>query len=362
MNAHVNDNELQASLARGLADATSADVAAGVGLQAARHAAQSARRLGRVQDGLRASAWACIHLTRLGQHAQMQEEAQPLLPLLAAEQEPGLLLLRRELLRCLTLSGAETGAFDVALDAAHELAQASHASGCPEAALTAAYALAVCLERMGDSWQAVRTLNEALAGATGAEAPRELMVLANAVCAVSVGMAHRLRDTGADAERAEVLVNARQHGEMALSLLSQVSDVAYEAAVPGNLGEVRLLQGDIAAAWPLLDRALAHAHAQARGLKAHAWRVRTSMADWLLAAGRRPARAGVPGRAEPAARDGRCRPAADHHPRPRHRLPGGPCAGRCAAGAGSSGTGRAAGPPAHHGAAARPVAAVRHAF
>jgi hypothetical protein len=108
MNAHVNDNELQASLARGLADATSADVAAGVGLQAARHAAQSARRLGRVQDGLRASAWACIHLTRLGQHAQMQEEAQPLLPLLAAEQEPGLLLLRRELLRCLTLSGAET--------------------------------------------------------------------------------------------------------------------------------------------------------------------------------------------------------------------------------------------------------------
>ena len=112
---------------------------------------------------------------------------------------------------------------------------------------------------MGDSWQAVRTLNEALAAATGAEAPRELMVAANGACAVSIGMAHRLRDTGADAELQEVLGNARRHGEMALTLLSQVSDVTYEAAVPGNLGEVRLLQGEISPAWPLLDRALAHA-------------------------------------------------------------------------------------------------------
>lgn len=289
MDAHVNDTELQAALARALADTASADVAAGVGLQAARQAAQCARRLGLPDRALCAAAWACIHLTRLGQHAQMLSEALPLSAQLAPQKDPGLRLLHRELLRCMTLSGAETGAFDVALDAAHELAHASHASGCAEAALTAAYALAVCLERMGDSWQAVRTLNQALAAATGAEAPRELMVAANGLCAVSIGMAHRLRDTGADDELREVLDNARRHGEMALSLLAQVSDVTYEAAVPGNLGEVRLLQGEIAAAWPLLDRALAHA--QARGLKGHVWRVRTSMADWLLAAGQaEPAR------------------------------------------------------------------------
>ena len=283
MDAHVNDTELQASLARGLCDTASVDVAAGVGLQAARHAAQCAQRLGLPDQAVQASAWACIHLTRLGQHTQMLQEALPLSPVLGRQQDADSRLLHRELLRCMTLSGAETGAFDVALDAAHELAHASHASGCAEAALTAAYALAVCLERMGDSWQAVRTLNQALAAATGAEAPRELMVTANGLCAVSIGMAHRLRDTGADAELHEVLDNARRHGELALSLLSQVSDVAYEAAVPGNLGEVHLLQGEVAAAWPLLDRALAHA--QARGLKAHMWRVRTSMADWLLAAG-----------------------------------------------------------------------------
>lgn len=288
MNAPVNDTELQAALAGHLSDTASADRAAGAGLQAARSAAALARRLDRHAEGLHAAIWACIHLTRLGQHTQMLEETRLLLPRLllprlSTSPLPDLAALHRELLRCLTLSGAETGAFDVALDAANELAQTSQASGCPEAALTAAYALAVCLERMGDSWQAVRTLNAALATATGREAPRELMVAANAVCAVSVGMAHRLRDTGADAERDEVLGNARRHGEMALALLSQVNDVAYEAAVPGNLGEVRLLQGEVGPAWPLLDKALAHA--QARGLQGHVWRVRTSMADWLLAAG-----------------------------------------------------------------------------
>ncbi len=283
MDAHANDIDLQASLARSLSDTAGADTAAGTGLQAARLAWQYAQRLGLPEQALCASAWACIHLTRLGQHAQMLQEAQALQASLAAQPSPELRLLRRELLRCMTLSGAETGAFDVALDAAHELAHASQASGCAEATLTAAYALAVCLERMGDSWQAVRTLNQALAAATGAEAPRELMVAANAVCAVSIGMAHRLRDTGADDELREVLDNARRHGEMALALLDKVHDVTYDAAVPGNLGEVRLLQGEIGPAWPLLDRALAHA--QARGLKGHIWRVRTSMADWLLAAG-----------------------------------------------------------------------------
>ncbi len=289
MNAVVTDIDLQAMLASHLSDAASADIAAGAGLQAARSAERCAQRLGWTDQAVGAAAWACIHLTRLGLHSEMLDAARQVLPLLAAQESAAQAALHRELLRCLTLSGAEIGAFDVALDAANELALASHGSGCPEAALTAAYALAVCLERMGDSWQAVRTLNQALAAATGAEAPRELMVAANGACAVSIGMAHRLRDTGADAELQAVLSNARRHGEMALALLSKVSDVTYEAAVPGNLGEVRLLQGEIGPAWPLLDRALAHA--QARGLKAHVWRVRTSMADWLLAAGQpEPAR------------------------------------------------------------------------
>jgi diguanylate cyclase (GGDEF)-like protein len=283
MNAHVNDIELQAALARSLSDTESHDIAAGVGLQAARQAAQWAVLLERPRDALRAEAWACIHLMRLGRHEQMLEEARAVLPRLSPADAGELLPLRSELLRCITLSAAEMGVFDVALDAAHELSRASHGSSDPAAPLNAAYGLALCLERMGDSWQAVRTLNQALAAATGSEAPRALMVAANAVCAVSIGMAHRLRDTGADTELQEVLANARRHADMAMELLAQVSDPTYEVAVPGNLGEVRLLQGEVGPAWPLLDKALARA--QARGLRAHAWRVRTSMADWLLAAG-----------------------------------------------------------------------------
>lgn len=283
MDTRADDKELLAALHEGLASTAAPDVAAGPGLQAARHAAQCARRLGHESEAARAAGWACIHLMRLGQHAQMLVEARQALPLLARDPGAESAPLHRELLRCVTVSGAEVGSFDIALDAAHELARAGQASGCPEAAFTAAYALAVCLERMGDSWQALRTLNEALAKATGTEAPRELMVAANGACAVSIGMAHRLRDTGADDERQEVLANARRHGEMALALLERVSDATYEAAVPGNLGEVRLLQGEVGPAWPLLSKALALA--QARGLRAHCWRVRTSMADWLLAAG-----------------------------------------------------------------------------
>jgi diguanylate cyclase (GGDEF)-like protein len=70
---------------------------------------------------------------------------------------------------------------------------------------------------------------------------------------------------------------------MALSLLEHVPDPVYEIAIPGNLGEVLLLLGQVAEAQPLLQRSLQLA--QARGLHAYAWRVQTSMADWLLASG-----------------------------------------------------------------------------
>ena len=243
-------------------------------------------------DQARAGARLCAELHRQGRHAELLAESRRVLPLLAA---PEFKALRRELLRCVTLSGSESGAFDRALDAAHELSRESRENqddpdggDDAESALTAAYALAVCLERMGDSWQAVRLLGKALESHDLDSPSRALMVAANGVCAICVGMAHRLRDTGAQTELQATLHNGRRHGERARRLLKTIPDAAYEVAVPGNLGEILLLLGDRDKALPLLQRALTLA--QARGLRAHAWRVQTTLADWQLAAGE-PARA-----------------------------------------------------------------------
>jgi diguanylate cyclase (GGDEF)-like protein len=136
---------------------------------------------------------------------------------------------------------------------------------------------------MGDSWQALRLLGDAVA-AYGADRPSHpLLVATNAVCAICLGLAHRLRDTGEDDERAALLAQARHEGERAMALLQQVRGETYDVAVPGNLGEVRLMQGEVQAARPLLEYAMALA--RARGLRAHVWRITTSQADWLLATG-----------------------------------------------------------------------------
>ena len=281
MRAAADDAEAAAAeLAACLAAAAAPEVKSDAGLQAARSAAACAERLGRRLDQGRAGALVCTHLMRQGRHAEMLAQAREVLPLLS---NPELVAQRRELLRCMTVCASETGAFDVALDAAHELVLASHGPGDEEAALTAAYALAVCLERMGDSWQAVRLLGEALEAYGKPEASRPLLLAANALCAISVGMAHRLRGAATDAEQQETWRNGRRYGEQALAMLQHVPDAAQEIAVTGNLGEIRLMQGDVEAARPLLQHALDLA--LVLGLQAHTWRVRTSLADWLLASG-----------------------------------------------------------------------------
>ena len=284
MRASAEDAEAttlaSAELARCLAVAAAPEVGSDAGLLAARGAAAAALRLQRLLDQGRAGAWVCTHLMRQGQHADMLSHAREVLPLLAS---PELVSERRELLRCVTVSASEVGAFDVALDAAHELVLASQGPGDEDAALTAAYALAVCLERMGDSWQAVRLLGEALEAYGKRDASRPLLMAANAVCAISVGMAHRLRDAATDAEQQEIWRKGRQSGELALAMLKEVPDSTQEIAVSGNLGEIRLMQGELEAALPLLEHALDLARTM--GLHAHTWRVRTSLADWLLASG-----------------------------------------------------------------------------
>ena len=263
-----------------------ADPARGLNAAAAHAAALRARALAadlkRSQDQARAGAWQCLQLLRLGRNTDVLQEAPAVLALMA---EPGLATelaeVRRELLRTVTLAGSEAGAFDVALDAAHELVRSTAGLGEDGPALTAAFALAACFERMGDSWQAVRLLTQALAQHGEGAPPLQRLVANNCLCAISIGILHRLRGTGAEAEVPGVLKQARAAGERAHALLAQVPDPSYEVAVQGNLGEVMLHQGAGAAAEPLLRQAIARA--RQAGLQAHAWRVQATLGDWLLA-------------------------------------------------------------------------------
>ncbi len=267
-------------LAAGLALTADPDVLPDAGLRAARSAAARAAALGRDDDEALAESWACTHLSRLGRLPEVLEQAPRVLSRLTRADHHGR---RRELLRHITLAASEMGRFGMAIDAAHELMELAQASGRPDDALAASFLLAACLERMGDAWQALRLLGDAVAAYADDQPSHPLLVATNAVCAICLGLAHRLRDTGDDDERSALLDQGRREGERALALLQRVRGDTYDVAVPGNLGEIRLMQGDVEAAWPLLDQAMTVA--RVRGLKAHMWRVSTSQADWHLAAG-----------------------------------------------------------------------------
>ena len=250
--------------------------------QAAREAMALSALLARPLERARAGAWLCSQLLRLGRHAEVLKEAPTHLALLSA---PAVALAlnndKRELMRVLTMSACETGDFDLALDTAHELVRLTGPLGDAGASLEAAYALGVCFERMGDSWQATRVLSRALQ-THGETAPdRSLLIMQNALCAISIGLFHRLNGAAEPGEVKRVLARAQQAGEQALALLQCVPDAMYDVAIRGNLGEVLLHQGVLDQAAPLLARA--RAGAAERGLQAYIWRLQTTMADWHLA-------------------------------------------------------------------------------
>jgi len=278
----------RAALARLGACMAEADPAQGqpeaVAVQAAQAAQALAADLGRTADQARAGVWLCLHLHRLGEHTRMLAQAQALRPHLATEPLASELAAEhRELLRVLTISACDTGAFDVGLDAAHELVRLAAATGDDGHALVAAFALAACFERMGDAWQSVRLLTAALQAHGPAAPARARMLALNGLSAIAIGVFHRLCGAAPDAEAQQVLDQGLQAATDAHALLAQVPDPVYEVAITGNLGEVLLHQGEWDRAEPALRQALALA--LQRGLTAHAWRIRATLGGWLLATG-----------------------------------------------------------------------------
>ena len=254
------------------------------GCEAARDAMALAEQLGRANGQAQAGAWLCTRLLRRGRYADVLVQARSVLPMLAL---PALLHAlaadRQALLRVVTLAGCETGDFDIALDAAHELVRLTAEVGEGGPNLGAAFALAVCFERMGDSWQAIRLLQQTLRTVDGSVPATVRMRAFNGLCAIWIGAYHRLVGAVPEVEARTALDAGYAARQQARDLMLQVVDPVSEVAILGNLGELLLYRGERAESDALLRASLDLA--QVRGLTAHGWRIQASIGGWLVAAG-----------------------------------------------------------------------------
>lgn len=253
--------------------------------QAARELLALARSQHDDDQATEAGVWLCIHLLQQGKLREAIAESHGARERLRGE-PPGSRLgaARMELLRTIALAGSEAGEFQVAMGAAQELAGDPAVHADADAALDAAFSLAVCLERMGDSWQALRILSDVLERhGDGAPSFTKLYTL-NGVVATALGAFHRMRDLDHGGEAVDLLITARDTAERAMQLLDQFENPLYRVAVVGNLGEVLIYQGELDVAERHLRTALADA--ERIGAAAHRDRIRASIGAWLVTAGR----------------------------------------------------------------------------
>lgn len=257
-------------------DATEAELAA-------RELIAIADDVGDEELAIQAGVWRCINLHQRGKLHQAIAACQAMRPRLRGER-PGTRLgdLRLELLRTTALAASEAGEFDIGIDAAEELANDPDVHVHADAAFDAAFSLAICLERMGNSWQALRVLNEVMARHGDGPPSFGMLYTLNGIVATAVGAYHRVRDLD-DGEAVDLLITARDAAERAVPMLDQFANPLYRAALTGNLGEILVYQGELDAA----DRHLRGALAWAERIDAaaHRDRIRASIGAWMLASG-----------------------------------------------------------------------------
>ncbi len=231
-----------------------------------------------------ASVWVCIHLLQQGKLREAISESHHARERLRGEPPDSRLgAARMELLRTIALAGSEAGEFEIALGAAQELAGDPAVHADADAALDAAFSLAVCLERMGDSWQALRILNEAIERHGDSAPSFPMLYTLNGVVATAIGAYHRLHDIDDGGEAIDLLITARDAAERAVQLLDEFENPIYRVAVGGNLGEVLTYQGELEAAERELSDALDRA--ERIGAMAHRDRVRATIGAWRIASG-----------------------------------------------------------------------------
>ena len=252
--------------------------------RAARELIAIAEDAGDTELGTAAGVWLCINLHQRGNLRQAIAVSHGLRDRLRAER-PGTRLgdLRLELLRTTALAASEAGEFDIGIGAAEELANDPDVHVHADAAFDAAFSLAICLERMGNSWQALRVLNDVMERHGDGAPSFGMLYTLNGIVATAVGAFHRVRDLD-DGEAVDLLITARDAAERAVPMLDRFANPLYRAALTGNLGEILIYQGELEAAEHHLRGALAWA--EQVDAAAHRDRIRASIGAWLLAGGR----------------------------------------------------------------------------
>jgi diguanylate cyclase (GGDEF)-like protein len=189
-----------------------------------------------------------------------------------------------EVLRWVTIAASELGRFDLALSSANESCRVAEAAGERGPLALSLMALGICIERMGDPWQAHRLVEEARLLLQGENNPYAQSMVLNNLCASYIGAFYLLRDGGSQGEVRSVLRKAEAHAREALPLVAQMphNPVLY-AIVEGNLAEALVHLGERDEAEQLLDQALRRVTEQ--GNTAHSWRIRFSRGELLLARG-----------------------------------------------------------------------------
>jgi diguanylate cyclase (GGDEF)-like protein len=224
----------------------------------------------------------CTSHYRLGNWSAMLETSEPVLPLL---QRGGMVAERVELLRWVTLAACELGRFDQALRCANESCALAEQHGDVTQLALSLVALGICIERMGDPWQAHRLLEEALLRMEGVDDPYARCMILNNLCASYIGAYYLLRDGGAAEQAREVIAKAARHAREARTIAPGVPGAAFFGAIiDGNLAESLLHLGELDEADSLVDAALAQVTGQ--GNLARAWRMRYVRGMLLLARGR----------------------------------------------------------------------------
>lgn len=225
---------------------------------------------------------ACMAAYRLGRWVALLERAQPTLTLL---EQQGDVERQVEVGRWLTLSAVETGRFDLALKCAHESYRLAQGTDNRASIGLSLVALASCIERIGDPWQAYRLMEEARTTVQSVDDPYTHCVILNNLCAAYIGVYYLLRDTAQAQELAEVIGAAERHAREAMQWLDRFPHNSFVSAiVEGNLGETLVHRGQLDEARQHLERALGRV-AKANNL-ARSWRIRYSLAELALAQGR----------------------------------------------------------------------------
>lgn len=250
--------------------------------QAALLAASAWRAASPADERARAEAGYLLCTThhRMGRWPAMLESSAEVLPLL---HRTGAFAREIELLRWVTLAACELGRFDHGLRCATEACKVAQADGDRSQQALSLLALAICIERMGDPWQAYRLMDEARVNMRGVDDPYTHCMILNNLCAVDIGAFYLLRDT-APSDARKVLERAAAHAREAQPLVSRLPDIPFFAAIlEGNLAEALVHLGGHDEAQSLLDSALARVVEQ--GNATRGWRIRYARSELLLARG-----------------------------------------------------------------------------